>query len=134
MNVPICWRSKAQRGVALSSSEAEYVAILESVKRSSASIYLLREICIEVNLPITVKMGNVGAMFMAQNDSSGVRTCHINTCYHYVRGNLEEGIIKIKFVKSIKNYSNTFTKSVSQEIYDKHVTKFLGLHAEEYKH
>jgi Reverse transcriptase (RNA-dependent DNA polymerase) len=32
MNVPICWRSKAQRGVTLSSSEAEYVAISESVK------------------------------------------------------------------------------------------------------
>jgi hypothetical protein len=26
------------------------------------------------------------------------------------------------------------TKNVSQEIYDKHVTKFLGVYAEEYKH
>jgi hypothetical protein len=31
MNVPVCWRSKAQ-GVTLSSSKAEYVAISEAVK------------------------------------------------------------------------------------------------------
>jgi hypothetical protein len=32
MNVPFCWQSKSQRGVTLSSSEDEYVVILEAVK------------------------------------------------------------------------------------------------------
>jgi hypothetical protein len=32
MNVPVCWRSKAQKGVTLSSSEAEYVAMSEAFK------------------------------------------------------------------------------------------------------
>jgi hypothetical protein len=81
-----------------------------------------------------VKMDNIGAMFMAQNALSGVRTRHIDTCYHYVRKNLEEGIINIEFVKSIENNSDIFTKNVSQEIYDKHVTKFLRIHAEECNH
>jgi glutamate dehydrogenase/leucine dehydrogenase len=66
---------------------------------------------------------------MAQNALSGVRTHHICTCYHYVRENLEEVIINIKFVKSIENNSDIFTNNVSQEIYDKQVTKFLGVHA-----
>ena len=39
LGVPICWRSKGQKGVTLSSSEAEYVAISEAVKKNS--IYLL---------------------------------------------------------------------------------------------
>jgi hypothetical protein len=85
-------------------------------------------------LPITVKTDNVGAMFMAQNASFGVITRQIDTRYHYVRENLEEGIINIEFVKSIENDSDIFTKNVSQEIYDKHVMKFLGVHPEEYKH
>jgi hypothetical protein len=125
MNVPVCWRSKAQRGVTLSSSEAEYVAISEAVNEIKFIYYLLREIGVEVNLPITVKTDNVGAMFMAQNASSGVRMRHIDTSYHYVRENLEEGIINIEFVKSIENDSDIFTKNVSQKICAKHVTKFL---------
>jgi hypothetical protein len=31
LNVQICWRSKSQKGVTLSSTEAEYVAISEAV-------------------------------------------------------------------------------------------------------
>jgi hypothetical protein len=48
----------------LSSSEAEYVAISEPVKEINFIHYLLREIGIEVNLPITVKTDSVSAMFM----------------------------------------------------------------------
>jgi hypothetical protein len=79
--------------VTLSSSKAEYVAISEALKEIKFNYYLLREIGIEVNLPIMMKTDNVGAMFMAQNASSGVRTRHIDTRYNYVREKLEEGII-----------------------------------------
>jgi hypothetical protein len=66
MNVPFCWRSKAQRGVNLSSSEAEYVAISEAVKEFKFFYFLLRDNGID-ELPILVKMDNIGAMFMAKN-------------------------------------------------------------------
>jgi hypothetical protein len=51
-------------GGTLSSSKAEYIATSEVVKEIKFIYYLLREIGIEVNLPITVKMDNVGAMFV----------------------------------------------------------------------
>jgi hypothetical protein len=69
MNVPVCWRSKSQKGVTLSSTEAEYVVMSEAVKEVKFTYYLLRDIGIEVKLPIIVKTDNVGAMFMAQNSS-----------------------------------------------------------------
>jgi hypothetical protein len=74
MNVPVCWRSKSQKGVTLSSTEAEYVAMSEAVKEVKFIYYLLLDIGIEVELLIIVKTDNVGTMFMAQNSSSGVRT------------------------------------------------------------
>jgi hypothetical protein len=43
---------------------------------------ITRKIGSKVNLSITVKTDNLGAMFMA---SSGVRTRHIDTHYHNVR-------------------------------------------------
>jgi hypothetical protein len=98
MNVPVCWRSKSQKGVTLSSSEAEYVAMSEAVKEVNFIYYYLRYIGIEVEMPIIVKTDNVGAMFMAQNSSSGVRTQHVNTRYHFVREKLDDGIIKIEFI------------------------------------
>ena len=132
MNVPVCWRSKAQRGVTLSSSEAEYVAISEAVKEIKFIYYLLQGIGIEIELPIIVKTDNIGAMFMAQNASSGVRTRHVDTRYHYIRENVEDGIIKIEFVRSIDNDSDIFTKNVNQEIYEKHVKNFLEDSGEKY--
>jgi hypothetical protein len=65
---------------------------------------------------------------------SGVRRHHIDKRYHWVRETSEEGIINIEFVNSIEDDSDILIKNFSQEIYDKHVTKFLGIHAEEYKH
>jgi hypothetical protein len=85
MNVPVCWRPKSQKGVTLSSSEAEYVEMPEAVKEVKFIYYLLRDIGIEVKLLIIAKTDNVGAMFMAQNNSSGVRTRHIDTRYHFLR-------------------------------------------------
>jgi hypothetical protein len=61
------------------------VVMSEAVKEVKFIYYLLHDIGIEVKLPIIVKNDNVGAMFMAQNSSSGVRTRHVNTRYHFVR-------------------------------------------------
>jgi hypothetical protein len=33
LGVPICWKSKGQKGVTISSSKAEHVAIAEAVKK-----------------------------------------------------------------------------------------------------
>jgi hypothetical protein len=73
------------------------VAMSEVVKEVKLIYYLLCDIGIEVELPIF----NVGAMFMAQNSSSGVRTRHVDTRYHFVRENVEDGIIKIEFIRPV---------------------------------
>ena len=122
---PVCWRSKAQKGVTLSSSEAEYVAISDAVKEIKFLYFLLQNLGIELDLPIVIKTDNIGALFISQNSSSGVRTRHVDTRYHFIRENIEDGIIKMEFVKSIDNDSDIFTKNVNHEIYEKHAKKFL---------
>jgi hypothetical protein len=46
--------------------------------------YLLQGIGSGIGLPIIVKTEKIGAMFIEQNSSSGVRTCHLHTRYHYI--------------------------------------------------
>jgi hypothetical protein len=83
----------------------------EAVKEVKFINYLLRDIGIEVRLQIIVKTNNDGTMFMAQNISSGVRTWHVNTWYHFDQENVEDRIIKIEFIKSVESQSDIFTKN-----------------------
>jgi hypothetical protein len=62
INVPICWRSKTQRGVTLHSRKAEY-RNFRSGKVDQVKLFLLGEIGIGGNLLITVKTDNIGAIF-----------------------------------------------------------------------
>jgi hypothetical protein len=62
---------------------------------------------------------------MGQNTSSAVRTCHIDTTYHFIRENLGYRIIKITFVMSADNDSDIVTNSVSPVIYKRYVKKIL---------
>jgi hypothetical protein len=86
--------------------------------------FLLKDIGIEMTLPIVAKTDNIGALFMSQNSSTGVRSRHVDT--HFIRENVDDGIVKVEFVKSSENVSDIFTKNVSHEKYVKHAKKCLG--------
>jgi hypothetical protein len=53
-----------------------------------------------------VRTDNIGAMFMAENTMSGVRTRHIDTRYHFIREHVEYGFIKVVVVKTNENDSD----------------------------
>jgi len=80
MGVPISWKSRAQRSVTLSSSEAEFVALSEAAKEIKFIVQVLLSIGIEVEMPIIVRVDNVGAIFMAENVSTSSRTKHVDVC------------------------------------------------------
>jgi hypothetical protein len=73
-----------------------------------------------------VRTDNIGAMFMEENASSGIRTRQIDSRYHFIREHVEDSFIKIVFVKTDKNYSDLFTKNVNKDTYKKYVVKILG--------
>ena len=120
LNVPILWRSKAQRSVTLSSSEAEYVALSEAAKDVKFVVQLLKSIGVEVRLPVVINVDNIGAIFMSENVSTTNRTKHVDVRYHFVREFIEDGFVKIVFVRSKENAADIFTKNVNGEIYNYH--------------
>jgi hypothetical protein len=108
------------RGVTLSSNKAEYVAMSEAVKEIRFIYFIPKDIGIEVEFPIVVKGDNVGTLFMSLNSWTGVRSRHVDTRYHFIRENVEDGILKVDFVNSSENDSDIFTKNVSQDTYKRH--------------
>jgi len=94
MNVPICWQSRGQKGVTLSTTEAEYVACSEVVNELLFIVHMK----IEVELPIRVNVDNIGAIFLAENQNSSDRTKHVDIRYHFIRQYIKDGTIMVELV------------------------------------
>jgi hypothetical protein len=78
----ISWKSKASNSVTLSSTEAEYIALSEVTKEIMFVKQVLETIGIGLKLPITVKIDNVGAIYLSNNHSLRQRTKHIEIRKH----------------------------------------------------
>jgi hypothetical protein len=120
LGVPILWKSKSQKSVTLSSSEAEYSAMSKAVKDVQFIVMVLESLSIKVETPITVNFDTIG-----DNMSATSGTKHIDTRYHFVHEFVEEGFVKIVFVKTTENKSDMFTKNVSGEAYDEHIDNYI---------
>ena len=94
--IPISWRSKEMKSVVLSTTEAEYMALSEVVKELEYIVQLLQTMNIVVELPITVHVDNVGAIWLSNNRTTSDRTKHI-----YIRTSFEE-----KYQEDEKSSSN----------------------------
>ena len=123
--VPICWRSKAQRSITLSSSEAEWIALSEATKEVMFVLQLLESMHIRVQLPITVRVDNIGAIWMSQNVNTSSRTKHVDIRTKYVNEYCEDGVLKIIFVKSVDNDSDIMTKNLGADLHSKHSNKLI---------
>jgi hypothetical protein len=123
--VPICWRSKAQRSITLSSSEAEWIALSEATKEIMFVLQLLESMHIKVELPITVRVDNIGAICMSQNVNTPSRTKHVDIHTKYVNDYCEDGVLKIIFVKSADNDSDIMTKNLGDDLHSSHSNKLI---------
>ena len=123
---PISWKSRGQKSVTLSSTEAEFVALSEAAKEIKFVAQVMESMNLHVELPIIVRVDNVGAIGLSKNLSTSQRTKHIDIRYHFVREFVEDEFIKIIFVKSEDNHADIFTKNTTREIFEKHVENFVG--------
>jgi hypothetical protein len=122
----IAWKSKLQRNVTLSSTEAEYVAISEVCKEIKFIVQVMEFLGMEVKKPIKINVDNVGAIYLANNKVTSQRTKHIDVRYHYVRELIEDGLVEISFIRSGDNDADLFTKNLDQVTFWKHANKLLG--------
>ena len=125
LKVPILWKSKSQKCLSLSSSEAEFYALSEAAKDIKFVHMLMESMGFEIQLPIVAKVDNVGALFMTENVSSAGRTKHMDLRMRYVNKMAEEGFLKFEFVNTKNNLADGFTKNVNGETYEKHVRSLV---------
>jgi hypothetical protein len=131
---PIIFASRLQTQVALSTTEAEYIALSMALRDVIPIMELLEEvrnyghkvICNEPIVYCKVFEDNSGALELARLPKLRPRTKHINVCYHHFREHVRKGIIKILSVSTDDQIADTLTKPLAQNAFNKHRRALCG--------
>ena len=130
-NCPVIWCSKLQTEIALSTAEAEYIALSHSLREAIPIQNLSKEInCIfPLHLPstdfcLTVHEDNLSTIAIAESLKFTPRTKHIAIKYHHFRSRVRcsynpKGDINIKYIPTGKQRADIFTKPVDDTTFFK---------------
>jgi hypothetical protein len=72
---------------------------------------------------MTLRMDNTREIYLANKQTTGQRTKHIDIRVHHVRNLITDGFIKTKFVRTVDNTADIFTNNTSQTLFVKHSDK-----------
>lgn len=107
----VSWESRKQRTVALSTMEAEYMAMGEAVKEAIFLRYLLQEI-FGKEYCIPILNDNQSAQSLSLNTVCNNRTKHIDMRHHFIREKVNSGEIIFKYVEIEKMVADVLTKAL----------------------
>ena len=107
----ISWKAQLQSTVALSSTEAEYMAITEAIKEDIWLKGLFGELDDRLKVT-TVFCDNQSAIFLSKDQMFHDRTKHIDIRYHFVRDIIEKGDCVVEKIHTDDNPADMFTKSL----------------------
>ena len=94
----VSWRAAKQKTTALSTTEAEYMALALGCQEAKWLSQLLMELGVKDVTPVTMMEDNKGCRDLAANPAHHTRTKHIDIKYHFVRDLVTEGVVVIKAV------------------------------------
>ena len=106
----ISWKSRKQNTVALSSCEAEYIAITASVQECMFLRQLLFDMTKLDKVLGMLYVDNQGAIELAKNPRHHQRTKHIDIRFHFIRLEIKHKTVILEYVPSILNIADIFTK------------------------
>jgi hypothetical protein len=126
---PLVWGSKLQTEIALSMTEAEYIALSTSAREILPLLSLAQEavmfgVTTKVETPIIrckIFEDNKGAVEMANVPKMCPRTKHLNIKYHFFRKFVEKGISQVLHIPGDK--SQTYSPSLGRKLHSLNIVK-----------
>ncbi len=135
---PVFWQSKLQAEIALSTAEAEYIALSQALRETISKTNLMREMNIifplhlpQPNFILKVQEDNQSCIAMTNNPKFTPRTKHIAIKYHHfwkhVKTHLNpDRYIDIENCATAEQVADIFTKPVWDDIFFKLRLKLLN--------
>ena len=120
------WRSHQQSVTALSTSEAEYMAISDSAKEARSLLKL--NTCLETNTPNNIKIfeDNRGCEKWTRTLSEPSRTKHIDVHYHHIRDWVKLGKITVVPVETKLQLADAMMKPLARPQHEFLLEKYCG--------
>ena len=111
----ISWKSRKQPTVALSTCEAEYMALAATTQESMYLVQLLKGIdSSNQHIPVKIYEDNQGAIALSKNPVCRQRSKHIDIKYHFVQSAHAEGKISIEYCPTADMVADVLTKPVTK--------------------
>jgi len=110
----VSWISKLQTVVALSTTEAEYMAATQACKEAIWMQRLLEELRHKQRV-ISLYCDSQSALHIARNPAFHSRTKHIDVQYHFVREVVESGQVDMQKIHTENNLAEVLTKPVATD-------------------
>ena len=108
----VSWFSKNQTCVALSTAEAEYIALSLATQEAVWLRKMLSFLGHHQDGPTTIYEDNQAAQVIATTEMDSKRSKHIDVRYHYTREKCLEGIVKIVWCSTESMIADMLTKSL----------------------
>ena len=113
----ISWASKKQSVVALSSTEAEYVAASLASQEAVWLRALLEDICFVQEEPTIIKEDNQGAIALSKNPKYHPRTKHIDIKYHFIRDKIVKKELILDYCPTEEMLADLLTKPLGKTMF-----------------
>ncbi|GKA25161.1 putative ribonuclease H-like domain-containing protein, partial [Tanacetum coccineum] len=110
----ISWSSKRQKSAAISSTEAEYIAL----SGCCAQILWMRSQLTDYGFgfnKIPMYCDNKSAIALCCNNVQHSRSKHIDIRFHFIKEHVENGVIELYFVNTEYQLADIFTKALGRE-------------------
>jgi hypothetical protein len=129
---PVSWQSRKQSIVALSSTEAEYIAMGETGREVIWLRSLLSELGCAPSRPTPLWVDNRTAIGMAlDGNGSHSRRKHINVRHHWIREAISQGIIEPHWISTVNQQADLFTKGLGRIAFERCRSLVMGQAADD---
>ena len=114
------WKSKKQTMIALSSTEAEYMALSEAGHEATWLRNSYGELGFPQIKPTIIKGNNDGSVVLTHNPQFHQRSKHITLHYHWVRDLVIDKILDIQNCHNLDQTADVLTKALPRPKYMRH--------------
>lgn len=111
----VTWSSQRQPTVALSTTEAEFMAACAATKEAMWLRQLLSDLGVFRQKSVCINIDNQSAINVIKNSEFHKRCKHIDIKYNFIKEKYHDNIISLNYVHTNNQYADVFTKALSKD-------------------